>query len=82
MKKNVIMYLMIIIVTIIFIYAFSLSYKSNNMENVAYITALGIDLNEDGKNLKVTFEFIDISSFLSGESSKSSKPILDNVIAP
>lgn len=82
MKKNVIMYLMIIIVTIIFIYAFSLSYKSNNMENIAYITALGIDLNEDGKNLKVTFEFIDISSFSSGESSKSSKPILDNVIAP
>ena len=82
MKKNVIMYLMIIIVTIIFIYAFSLSYKSNNMENIAYITALGIDLNEDGKNLKVTFEFIDSSSFSSGESSKSSKPILDNVIAP
>lgn len=82
MKKNVIMYLMMIIVTIIFIYAFSSSYTSNNMENIAYVTALGIDLNEDGKNLKVTFEFMDISSFSSGESSKSSKPILDNVIAP
>lgn len=82
MKKNVIMYLLMIIVTIIFIYGFSSSYKSNNMENIAYVTALGIDLNEDGKNLKITFEFMDISSFSSGESSKSSKPILDNVIAP
>lgn len=80
-KKNW-MYLTIIIVTVIFLYAFSSSYTSNNMDNIVYVTALGVDLSQDGKNLIVTFEFMDVSAFSSNQSSESSKPVLDSVVSP
>lgn len=71
----------VIIVTLIFIYAFSASYTSNSIDNIAYVTALGIDLSKDKQNLEVTFEFMDTSSYAKSESSESSSLILDSVTA-
>lgn len=81
MRRNMFIYIMVIIITIIFIYAFSSSYTSKNMNNIAYVTAIGIDLNDDDKNLNVTFEFMDMSAFSSEKTSKSSEPILDSVVS-
>lgn len=79
MSKNKLKFITIIILSIIFIYAFSASYTSNSIDNIAYVTALGIDLSEDGNNLQVTFEFMDTSSFSTNQSSESNSPIIDTV---
>lgn len=69
----------ITIVFIIFIVAFSSSYISLNIDNLAFVVALGIDTS-DSKNIKVTFEFINPPSTTEG-SSQDSKIIIDTVEA-
>ena len=46
----------IIIVTIVFLVAFSPSYNSLNIDNLAYVVGLGIDLGENDK-YKFSFQF-------------------------
>ena len=82
MSKVSLKYIFIFIVTLIFIYVFSSSYTVNSIDNIAYVTALAIDLTEDNENLQVTFEFIDTSAFTSNESSGTTSPIIDSVSAP
>ena len=71
----------ILVISLVFIYAFSASYTSDSIDNISYVIALAIDLGEDGKNLQVTFEFMDTSSFASEQSSETSKAIIDTVNA-
>ena len=82
MNKNVLKWTAILTVTLIFIYAFSNSYDSRSIDNIAYVIAVGADLADDGKNLKVTFQFTDINAFSSDNSGEESPPILDTVVAP
>lgn len=79
MNKGFIKFIIFLIVTIIFIYAFSASYSVNNIDNTDFVTALGIDLGEDDDTIKVTFEFMDISSFSSDGSSEDSEPIINTI---
>ncbi len=79
MNKPIIKYISILILALIFMYAFSGSYVSSNIDNIAYVIAMGIDLAEDEKNLQVTFQFMDTSSFSSDGSSQNSSPIVDTV---
>lgn len=79
MNKAIIKYIFILILGLIFMYAFSGSYVSSNIDNIAYVVAMGVDLAEDEENLQVTFQFMDTSSFSSESSSESSSPILDTV---
>ena len=79
MSKNILKFITITVVSIVFIYAFSASYTFNNIDNIAYVTALGIDFSED--NLQVTFEFMDTSSFSSNQSSESTSLIINTVTA-
>lgn len=81
MNKNFMRFIAIIIIAIIFGYAFSGSYASHSLDNISYVIALGIDLAEDKENLQVTFEFTDVSSFSNTGSSENSSPILNTVTA-
>lgn len=74
-------FLIIVILSFVFIYAFSSSYSSSTIDNIAYVIALGIDEADIPDNLKVTFEFINISSF-SEKDSENTTPILEQVTAP
>ena len=79
MNKTLLRCIVIVLVTLIFLYAFSSSHLSNNIDNISYVIALGVDLAEDKNNLKVTFEFMDVSSFSTQSSSENTSPILDSV---
>ncbi len=79
MNKSMLKVSTILIVLFIFIYGFSASYNVNNIDNIAYVTALGIDSATDDNNLTITFEFIDSSAFTKNDSSSSTTPILDTV---
>lgn len=67
---------------LIFAYAFSSSYNSNNIDHLDYVIAIGIDSSPGSDNLQVSFEFTDLSTFSENSSSNSSKPIINTVNAP
>ena len=69
----------IFILIIIFIIAFSSSYSSLSIDNLAYVLAIAIDSSDDNK-LEVSFQF---STPVSAESSSSEKPtpIINTVTA-
>ena len=70
----------IFLVIVLFIIAFSSSYASLNIDNLAYVLAIGIDTSNQN-NLEVSFQFSPpISSSESGESSKS-EPFINSVHA-
>lgn len=75
MKKNFIIILILTIVLITFMVGFSSSYTSHRIDHLAYMLALGIDKGEQAK-LKVSAQFVNVSSSESGGSSDSSKIIL------
>ena len=47
----------ILILIILFIFSFSPSYRALNLDNAAFVAAMGID-KSDTNNLKVSFEFL------------------------
>lgn len=79
--KKFFIWIIIICTIFIFAYAFSASYNSQNIDRLDYVIALGIDKTSDN-NLKVSYEFTDLSSFSDSSSSEKSKPIIDTVVAP
>ena len=81
MSKSMFKFFSIIIITVIFLYAFSASYTSDSVDNIAYVIALAVDENEEENNLQVTFEFIDTSSFSKDGGTKKSGAIIDTVNA-
>ena len=74
--SNILKKILIIIIIIIFISSFSASYNSLNIDNSAFVIALGIDKSDSNK-LKVTFEFLAPSP--SGEGSVETTPVLNSV---
>ncbi len=75
MKKKFIIILILFVVFITFIAGFSNSYVSHRIEHLAYVLVLGIDKGEKAK-LKISTQFINVSSSSSGASSDSSQIIL------
>lgn len=80
--NKIFVFFVIVILSFVFIYAFSSSYSSHTIDNIAYVIAIGIDEADIDDNLKVTFEFINISAFSEKGSSEDSAPILEQVTAP
>ncbi len=80
--KQLIKWIVFIITSLIFLYAFSDSYNLQNIDNLDYIIALGIDTIPDSSNLAVSFEFANLNSFSENSSSKDTKPIINTVEAP
>lgn len=73
---NILKKIFIIVLIILFISSFSASYNSLNIDNSAFVIAIGIDKSTTNK-LKVTFEFLATSS--SGNSASETQPILNTV---
>lgn len=78
MKKisNIFKKIFIVILIIIFISSFSASYNSLNIDNSAFVVAIGIDKSTSNK-LKVTFEFL--ATTPSGESVSKTTPVINSV---
>ena len=61
---------LILIVAITLIWGFSDSYSSHTIDNIVHVVALGIDKCESGnENMKVSFQFVNVSSGKGGDSS-------------
>ncbi len=80
--KTAIKWFIIIITIIIFLYAFSSSYYSQNIDHLDYVIALGIDKIPESDNLSVTFEFANLGSFSENSSAEQTEPIINTIIAP
>lgn len=73
-------YIVILTIIILFILGFSSSYTSLNIDDLAYVLAIGIDTSSDNE-LEVSFQFSEpVASSESGPSSKTT-PILNTVTA-
>ena len=81
MSKNMLKFYAIVILVLVFMYAFSASYTSDSVDNISYVIALAVDENEGEKKLQVTFEFMDTSTFSSESSSESKSAIIDTINA-
>ena len=68
MSKNAISIISFLILLGVFASAFSSSYTSHNMSNLAYVLALGIDVGENSK-MKVSAQFTNSVSFSPSSSS-------------
>ena len=75
--QNTFKKILTIILIIILIIAFSSSYNYSNIDNLAFVVALGIDVS-DTKNIKVTFQFVKPPSTSEG-SNQESKIFQDTV---
>ena len=78
--NNIFIKILILILILVFITAFSSSYSSLNIDNLAYVLAIGIDSSNDNK-LEVSFQFSQPSSPSESGSNKKSKPIINTVTA-
>ena len=72
--------LVCIIIFVILTVAFSTSYTTVNIDNIAVVVAMGIDLNTDG-TLKICFQFTNPSSISENGSSDKSPSIVQTVTA-
>lgn len=79
--KKIITHIFILFMIILLIVSFSSSYASLNIDNLAFVVALGIDTGESHK-LKVTFQFTNLPSTLEGNASKESQTVFNTVEAP
>ena len=68
--KKIFIKIFIIILIVIFFISFSYSYKALNIENLAFVVALGID-SSDSKEIKVTFQFVNPPSTSEGTNQES-----------
>ena len=80
--KDLLKWVVFITTILIFLYAFSSSYNSQNIDHLDYVIALCVDTVPDSDNLKVSFEFADLKSFSENSSSNSSEPIINTIVAP
>lgn len=72
--------LFIFILIIILIIAFSSSYASLNIDNLAYVLAIGIDTSDDNK-MQVTFQFSTTAPASESGSTEKTSPITNTVTA-
>lgn len=71
----------ILILIIVFIIAFSSSYLSLSIDNLAYVLVIGIDKGSDN-NLEVSFQFSTTSKSTESGSTEKTPTVMDSVTAP
>lgn len=71
MNRPAVFIITFLILLVIFINAFSASYMSHNISNLAYVLALGIDVGENAK-MKISAQFTKTSVFASNGGNSSS----------
>lgn len=78
--KALFKFVVIATISIIFIYAFSPSYISRGMENLAYVVGIGIDKNTQNEDkIKVSFQFIQLYALAESGSSEAPITFIDSV---
>ena len=80
MNHKILKKIFIIILILLFLLAFSSSYSALNINNLAIVVAMGIDV-ADNNNLKLTFQFTNASSISESGSSEKSPSIIYTVEA-
>lgn len=77
MSKNSVTIITFLILLVVFAVAFSSSYTSHNMSNLAYVLAIGVDVGEKSK-MKVSVQFTNSNAFSpdSGSSDESKNIVL------
>ncbi len=75
--KNIIKNIFILLVILVFILAFSSSYSSLNIDNLAYVSAIGLDYSDDDK-IQVSFQFTPPVTIESGE---KPEPFINTVVS-
>lgn len=70
MSKNTIAIITFLVLLVIFISAFSTVYTANNISNLAYLLALGIDVGENAQ-MKISAQFSKTGIFSSGSGTSS-----------
>ena len=73
--------LFILILILVFTIAFSSSYLSLSMDNLAYVLVIGIDKGKDN-NLEVSFQFSTTSKSTESGSTEKTPTVMDTVTAP
>lgn len=77
MLLNILKTFLVLIIIIYLIWGFSDSYSASNIDNIAHITGIAIDKNNNpSANLKVSFQFIDVSSYSGGSESNSKSNVV------
>lgn len=77
MVSNLLKTFFALLVIIYLMWGFSDSYSSSNIDNIAHITAIAIDKsNNPSANLKVSFQFVDVSGSSGGSESNSDSNII------
>lgn len=79
--NKIIRNLFIFLLIVVFIIAFSSSYLSLSIDNLAYVLAIGIDKGNDN-NLKVSFQFSTTTKTTESGASEKTPTIMDSVEAP
>lgn len=79
--NKIIRNLFIFILIIVFIIAFSSSYLSLSIDNLAYVLVIGIDKGEDN-NLEVSFQFSTTTKSTESGSTEKTPTVMDSVTAP
>lgn len=69
----------IIIVVIVLLLAFSASYTSFSIDNLAFVIAIGIDKGENDNNLKISFQIAKPSSISQNGTSEDGTAIINTV---
>lgn len=77
--KKIIRNIFILAVVIVLVLAFSSSYTSFSIDNLAFVIAIGIDKAEVSNNLKVTFQIAKPSSISETGSSQGETSIINTV---
>lgn len=72
--------ILIIYLLIVNLYAFSASYTYDNIDNLTYVIAIGIDTSQSN-NLRVSFQFTDTSAYSSESQSGTNSTIINTVEA-
>lgn len=77
MVSNFIKTFFILIIIVYLMWGFSDSYSASSIDNIAHITAIAIDKNDNpSADLKVTFQFVDVSSSGGGSESSSGSSVV------
>lgn len=78
--KSTLKSIIFIITALIFLYGFSDSYRSENIDQLDYVIAIGVDAVKDSQDLAVSFQFTNLSPFSQNSPSEGNEPIIDTVL--
>lgn len=68
---------LVVVVIFFLMWGFSDSYSASNIDNIAHITGIAIDKNNDiSSPLKVSFQFVDVSATSGGSESSSESNVI------